>query len=608
MEGELSLVFDGRSEDLNGEAEQFQEKPHAVVDPLWTEASLAVGPWAARRLNRYPEIERMLDAYPKISTAIEAMASEYGMWIYGNAHNSWDPRTNEAGLHRVWQNSHYQNVGLGWLLYLRSGSRVMLERARAQTDNFMDVGTVNYVNADDPPLFHLPGAMHHVKAFVPWGATTRGMKVRDADAGVLGHYVDPDAFLLRYLIEGDLRARDLYRMWASSLGERRLGTAAGREAVNTFAMTLNYYEATWDPQAILYNHDFAEAALKRPLEAYKIPAWFPVWHPSWMQRYDDLTRDPRIVERVESYLHAGFGRPAVDAMLFRHTKDAKLLTKRMNQVYESARKVYYNGDDPLDGYGPYAHAVQTRWLAELPIYLAGLRSAGVDAIRDPGAKSSYPAASAHLSKPERRSEVAVRVLALEPGDRGFTVRLGGERRGKVQAFVIAPSGKIVQTLETEGEIISKAVARDGERGVDRIEIQGYRPEIGMPLTDLPAEVASLPKGQPLWTGRRLQGVLALPPGSRVTVSFTVDRKLPRAGPGYVSLSDRAGGSVLDTTLLAGSRRDSTSVTLESGKTIGVWPIHIISNEEVQLSWSGQSEAVYFGLKARDVETILHALK
>src|SRR5688572_7528468 len=167
----MSLIFGG---DVGREARAFSERPHAIVDPAWTETSLALGPWAAKR-ESHVEIERMLDAYPKILASLEERDAEYGMWIRGNTHNSWDQRSRQAGLHRVWQHSHYQHVGLGWLLYLRSGSRAMLERARAQTENFMDVGTINYVDPVRPPKFHLPGAMHHTKAFLPWGALAEGM-------------------------------------------------------------------------------------------------------------------------------------------------------------------------------------------------------------------------------------------------------------------------------------------------------------------------------------------------------------------------------------------------------------------------------------------------
>src|SRR5204862_235238 len=112
---------------------------------------------------------------------------------------------------------------------------------RACSDNYMDVGTVNWHDPERPMKFHNTGAMHHVKGFAPWGARQFSMYNVDADAGVWGHWIDPEAYLWRYYLEGHARAGELYRTWGTALSSGKLPYGPGREASNTIGMTLGYY-------------------------------------------------------------------------------------------------------------------------------------------------------------------------------------------------------------------------------------------------------------------------------------------------------------------------------------------------------------------------------
>src|SRR6185295_9117597 len=101
----------------------------------------------------------------------------------------------------------------------------------------------------------------------------------------------------------------------------------GREATNTIAMVLNYYRMTWDPQAIQYFSDLGDACLSIPFQKYLDPYGFPVWAPTWMDRYWDLTRDPRLIAHVKSYLADGFNQYSTNAFLSRVTGEKEHVLK-----------------------------------------------------------------------------------------------------------------------------------------------------------------------------------------------------------------------------------------------------------------------------------------
>ncbi|MBI4026762.1 MAG: hypothetical protein HY360_17395, partial [Verrucomicrobia bacterium] len=340
--GDFSIVLsDGavKPEENTKQARLFQMDPHALSAPAWNVAAGVESPMTARDDKRWPDIERLLnESFPQAMLRIVDYLGDYGMWIYANTHNPWD--NNQPRLHRIWQNSHYQHVGFPWMLYFRGGAPDLLRWARAQTDNFMDVGFTHYHNSEKPIKFHTTGGMYHAKAFMPWGARRYGMYKVDMDGAVWGHWIDPDAFLMRYYLEGNPRAWDLYRTWGNALGTTALPYGPGREASNTLGQLLNYYPATWDPQAIMYIRDLANAMLGTPFEKFSNAPSFPIWHKTWPDRYYDLVRDQRIVPAVTNYIAAGFGQFAPSAFAYRTTGDKKYLARCVPGLFDQAHQVY----------------------------------------------------------------------------------------------------------------------------------------------------------------------------------------------------------------------------------------------------------------------------
>jgi hypothetical protein len=604
-----------KPDELTKHARLFQQDPHGIAAPSWNAATLAMGHLAARKDKHPPEVERLLnDLYPTGMFNTVDFLGDYGMWIYGNTHNPWDgiqPR-----LHRAWQNSHYQHVGATWLLYFRSGTPELLRWARANTDEFMDVGTCNYHNPDRPLKGHVTGAMYHAKGFVPWGSRHYGMFQFDSDIGVWGHWIDPDAFLFRYYLEGDLRALDLYRAWGEAVFTGSLPFSMGRELSNTFGMLLSYYQATLDPSAIPYLKYMADGMLEMPFEKSPHAPSFPMWHRQWLDRYYDLTRDERVVAAIQSYSAAGFDQLAPNAFAYRTTGNKKYLERVLPGAYDTARMAYDNPGDPLHGFGPYAMATGVIPLRELPYVLRGMEKAGIKSLTtSPEARSYYPVGSSHLYSQTRRNEIALTVLALDPDDREFKVTIEPLDRNShpSEAIVISPSGKVVHEtgpLRPEDDTTRQRlipIPKDGEQGVYTIELFGHMPQFYAPLTDLPNEMARVPEGAPIRAPNRQMGVLILPPNSTATLKFTALSYGQIPCPNYARVVDVTGKVLLEASLLAIGQRKEASVELKSGPKPATFPYYAVSWVGPALSWTGDAEALYLARRANDVEPILQAL-
>lgn len=613
-----------KSDDITRQSRLYQQNPHAMASPSWNVSTLVEGVMAARDDKRWPEIERYLNGfYPTCMLNIVEHGTEYGMWIYANTHNGWELPNNYAPLHRVWNNTHYRQVWTPWILYFRGGPLQMLQWARANTDNLMDVATVNYADPKNPMKYHTPGGMYHVKGFVPWGAPPYGMASKNAHGGVWGHWIGPDAFLIRYCIEGNLRAWDLYRMWGSSLGSMRLPYGPGREGVNTFGEILNYYQATWDPQAIMYNHDFAEAMLNTPFDKFMVS---PVWHKTWLDRCYDLTRDERTVKGITEYIAKGpaCDNPGPNAFAWRATQNKSYLTRLMPHVYDTVRHVYSNPADPLNGFAAYVSAARTPFMQQLPYYLGALQAAGITAIERGGNDTgTYPIAGTHLYSQTQRREIGLYIHALDPDDRPFKVKIetaDGHDTMNFDILVFSPSGKMVghfihdyqqdKTLRFTGDTVKHLeIPKDGEKGVYTIECIGAFGSFAMiaPVTDMPHEIASFPKGSRVKGVGRQMGYLGLPPKSSATVTFKAANWYNSASPACIHIDGSDGKPLLDTSLLDGSQRTEVSVDLKSGDKTQAWPIDMICQFGPFIQWSGETPGVYFSCRADDFEPIFKAM-
>ncbi len=186
----------------------------------------------------------------------------------------------------------------------------MLRWARKATDHYMNVDTINYAAEDNstikgpialgPIKSHQAGFMYHCKGLTHWGSEAFGMQRRDAHSGSWGHWVDPDALLWSWYIDGNARAKDVYDLWAGAIHEYGLPLDHARRDVNTsLAIAINYYQANWDVSVLPFIVAMGYSLrTSEPLENQN-PG--PLWHPLWMNRYYEQTRDPDYPEFILKY-------------------------------------------------------------------------------------------------------------------------------------------------------------------------------------------------------------------------------------------------------------------------------------------------------------------
>lgn len=404
-------------------AGMFQDDPGALPEPAWSAACGVEGRWAARDPMLFPQAERMLDlSLPGFQRAVVDIPRQYGMWIYGGVHNKWLPVLDAPELHRVWQASHYRNVWMAWFLYLRSGLSALRRWARATSDRYLDIGTVHHV---DPAVRggKNVGDLYHCYGFTPWGG----------QSDVWGHWVDPDAHRLRFLLTGDQFANEAYDNWWHALRDLSgLSFGGGRENAQTLGVLTDCYCHTLDPCALELMWRFADGFFAyhyNPNTGHYGPASFsapsvvnPVWHRQWLMLYHGLTRDPRAVDFVLDLIGAGLGDLSPNAFAAHATGNADWVRRLVPDFLDQCLQVEDDAADRYHGYGPGTSTnVGTYLLQQAPYFLRALRDAGMSVLVPGNQQVAYPAVrwSATYS-----GHWAVRVYAvIRGGSTGFPVNL-----------------------------------------------------------------------------------------------------------------------------------------------------------------------------------------
>ncbi|WP_413935843.1 hypothetical protein [Nitrospira sp. BLG_1] len=517
INNELLLSFHSSStpsDRIQAQVALFREDPHALASSEWNAASEVLGKLSSVDRQFDPATERALEiAMPGYLHGIVEQGDEYGMWIYGNIHNSWDPAHGRALIHRVWNASHYQNVWGDWMLYFRSGNPAHLRWARVHSDHHMDIDTNNF---DDGSAIHgRAGYMYHVKGFLPWGG----------DSGLHEHWINPAAFMLRYYLTGDRRALDLARTWFAVAGPGSLtplgAPQAGlqckdwansfmRDRVSYLGEMTDYYTGTWDPHALMAMSDESQYLLNVPFECTGSPGDHPIWTRQWFTRYYDLTHDSRMVDRFVSWSTAGFNDLVVNAFLYQITGNSDYLRRVQADFYDTARIYYDSSGERYHGYGPWVSAVNQVWLQEAPYFLQALKAAGFRSERGekrvtyPGGGAHFPDAGSPPGYPTRGwSDSSTVVLALTQTGRPLDVSMDalksfGDPRGQmfvvsgpprppeaITSFVLSTKLFDTEYFPTSAYPLTFHLPDPTPNTLYRVEVRSGPPRIFAPYTNLP---------------------------------------------------------------------------------------------------------------------------
>ncbi len=400
VSNDFCLYFAATAEptDLPARAALYRQNPHAISDPIYNGLTEVEGRFAGYNPQRFPDLEKVLtDGYHGFTQSVDVLEN-YGMWIWPDTHNNWSPLSRTTEWHRWWNHAHYQDMWEDNFLYWRSGVPWLCDWARNHTRHYMDVGTVNYDDPENPVLCRMAGAMYHCKGFLPWGSPLAGERCGDDYAEVGAHFINPDAFVIRYLIFGDVRGRELADVWFRSFERAALPPERSRECNTTLGEMLSYYTNFWDPQALLYIRDLADDHNSRPWRETPSHPGHNMYHDRWVMRYWNQTRDPVIKQRILEWFTPDFGKgrgkyayPQLRALCWEWTGDKAWLTAYAPQMVGLwSRRIYDNPDDPLYAFGARGFFFPTHSLGQMaPYYMQALVDAGVELPKDNG-KASAP--------------------------------------------------------------------------------------------------------------------------------------------------------------------------------------------------------------------------
>jgi hypothetical protein len=425
----------------------IQRAPHVMSPAAWNTSTGVEESLAEQDPVQFPVTEHSIAlSYPGYQRYIVDAGDGYGMWIWANQHNSWDPSRRVPSLHRLWQQSHYRNVYAAWLLYFRSGDPEMLAWARANSAFYLDTGIVHHDKVGSSPHNgSIEGSLYHCKGFVPWGS---GEVVPGA------HWTDATSFMLEYYLTGDGHARDAFELWYAA--QRRTGTYGNdpppgqpcssfagvdylRNYVTPYGEIIRYYQTTHDAQALLLLHEFRRTVLGMPWECTGFPP-HALFASHWMQRDWQMRRDPQLISRLQALLASGTTSFTAAALLYEATGDTSELLKALPSFHDQSALIYENPGDKLHGYSDVTISSTSIWLHEAPYFLWALRASGTPF--GPGARRmSYPEGGGGYNwgtwrtPPRGWSNAGLYVGVLPPA--GSTLELGLDHRFSVVDPMIA---------------------------------------------------------------------------------------------------------------------------------------------------------------------------
>lgn len=419
---EFAIRFDPPSAPLQtiaSHARLYQQNPHAIADPKWNASSGVLGRLSASNPNFDGALDKTLNAAdPSYLRSIVEAGDEYGMWVYGDVHDTWNPSEDRPEIHRVWGGSHYQNVWAGWMRYFLNGKPEQWRWAQVNSSHYMDIATKNcetkftVPGKNGAPLIQTnhEGEMSHAGILLPWGGRAFGFNE---------HFIDPGSHLLRYYLTGDRRGDELFKAWFNvfrdsgfvpwlwtysfPMTKESLANSSFRDRVHSLGELVEYYRATWDPAALVLIAEHSRDMLNVPFEWTLAPREMPIWGQRWFAQLYDLTRDPRVVSRFISWVGAGpgFDDFAVNAFVYQATKDKTVLSRMIPLLYDTARVFYDNPGDRYHGYGTYMSAAQRRWLLGVPYFVQACKDAGIPLPIQRGTRrGTYPGYPTFLTENE----------------------------------------------------------------------------------------------------------------------------------------------------------------------------------------------------------------
>jgi hypothetical protein len=479
-EGADAQALDDRLDRL---ARLYVQNPTARVSPGEIAASGALGPVAAAGSHPFDQLEQ---------TAVRNMLGyarsiprygDYGWAIYGNTHHGELMNPSAAGvaggrpsLHRVWNNNHYQHVSTSWRLWALNGDGRLLGWARTCTDNYTSIGQVRYdkqwfaLPPDQPRRpsvkYHYPGAFYHCKGLVPWGGRPYGVEANDVDAYWTGHWPDPTALLLAWLLDADRWAKDGYELWLSEVKLPKGGSS--REANTTLVHMIQAYQYRPKPEFLEAIRVTAAGLMSQPIRV-QLPG--PIWEPTWLSRYYELFPEDEAFKKflIASAEELGTGAEgvaslAVSATAYQITKDPKYLLGHAGQLERMRRRLFHDPSGRWQDYGnPPGPTGDQHFGLQWHRFARALVDAGIKKLEIPEEAGTYLGSVTRFDHDGDVSARGTTILFHKPSDAHMPLVLDG--MGLPQADIAATSLRLLSPTRRSLWYIERIGMSMGQRQI-----------------------------------------------------------------------------------------------------------------------------------------------
>jgi hypothetical protein len=175
----------------------------------------------------------------------------------------------------------------------------------------------------------------------------------DIDANWTGHWPDPTALLLAWLLDADRWSKDGYELWLAEVKLPKGGSA--REANTTLAHAIQAYQYQPKPEFLEAIRVTASGLMSEPILTQR-PG--PIWEPTWLSRYYELFPED---EAFKKFLIAsadalqagdeGITSLALCATAYQITKDTKYLLWHAGQLERMRRRLFHDPTGRWQDYG-----------------------------------------------------------------------------------------------------------------------------------------------------------------------------------------------------------------------------------------------------------------
>jgi|GEM_PF-3600046 len=464
---DMLLVFGDAAETdkLTALNRAFQAGVHFLPDPNYLCATGAAGWMQPQDKETFPiEEDRMSSGFDYLMRTTLDLNEAYGMFNYGDSFTSIKLHTKnqEPFYYRLWAGYHHGRARTPWLLYMRSGDPKYLKWANANTTHLADVDTCHWTTpyfASHPSTsaMKLIGGMHDYKGIVHWHTGSR-----------TGEYNSQMDFLMYgYYLTGNRRLWDVL-LEAGPLAVERGRPAPERHGAGCLSAQIHYYQATWDPRALL------KIVEGLPV-MYSKPAWEHApssidWAP-YIEPWIEMTSDPAAIAHVMEFADWNVSDPLTRpkggtgqgnimramSLAYRLTGDRKYLIKSKS-FSGVGPKLYQSAGDNYSGcvnWYPWSYYTQ-----QAPYLLRDIKAIGT--IKNPlqtlpyWQSSSGPGTMYHHRTPDQLNHMVV--VLKEDKDQSFKV---GTRFGAyvdVNYQLIKPDGSVGKS----GVIERKEIVKVGD--------------------------------------------------------------------------------------------------------------------------------------------------